>query len=102
MADPQPAEESIRQGTPSDLATLNDIYNHTVRETPATFDITPIPIRRRKEWFRHFSDRGPHRNFGFREVGISDGVGWKFGPRWSVQWFELRLDDLRRLAAPGH
>ena len=32
-----------------------------------------------------------HRKFGFREIGVYDEVGHKFGRYWSVQWFEKPL-----------
>ena len=37
----------IRAGTAADLPRLNELYNHYVARTPATFDITPITPRAR-------------------------------------------------------
>ncbi|HMF03990.1 MAG TPA: GNAT family N-acetyltransferase [Acidimicrobiia bacterium] len=51
----------IRPGQAGDLAQLNDIYNHYVRETPITFDIEPITMAQRTEWFGHYDEGGRHR-----------------------------------------
>ena len=51
----------IRPGAAADLPRLNELYNHYVARTPATFDITPITLPEREAWFRHFADQGPHR-----------------------------------------
>jgi phosphinothricin acetyltransferase len=58
----------IRAATESDLDALNDLYNHYVRTSPATFDIDQISMDRRREWFTHYSESGPHRVF----VAIED------------------------------
>ena len=52
---------SIRPGIAADLPQLNDLYNHYVRETPITFDIEPIDMDRRREWFTHYATTGRHR-----------------------------------------
>lgn len=181
MNEDQPIGTGIRRGAPDDLTALNDLYNHYVRETHVTFDITPIGLEHRREWFRRFRESGPHQLFvatdatgllgaawsgefrakeayassaettiylapgavgrglgsrlyatlldalastelhrayagiaipnpasirlheklGFRAVGSFDSVGRKFGSWWSVRWFELRLDELRRAGRNG-
>jgi phosphinothricin acetyltransferase len=50
----------IRPGREDDLVQLNELYNHYVRETPITFDIEPITMEQRLEWFGHY-DGGRHR-----------------------------------------
>ena len=45
----------------SDLAAINGIYNHYVRETAITFDIEPRSERRREEWFETFAPDGPYQ-----------------------------------------
>jgi phosphinothricin acetyltransferase len=54
----------------SDLEALNDIYNHYVIETHFTFDVEPITIEARREWFSHYSSTGRHRLL----VAVSEGV----------------------------
>ena len=35
-----------------------------------------------------------HRQFGFRDVGLYDEVGFKLGMYWSVQWLEKPMPFL--------
>jgi phosphinothricin acetyltransferase len=51
----------VRPATADDLPRLNDIYNHYVLHSIATFDIDPITMEKRREWFSHYSTSGPHR-----------------------------------------
>ena len=51
----------IRPAVEGDLAQLNDLYNHYVRETPITFDIEPTTIDQRRAWFGHYDVIGRHR-----------------------------------------
>ncbi len=51
----------VRPGRETDLAQVNDVYNHYVRETPVTFDIEPITMAQRTEWFGHYDVAGRHR-----------------------------------------
>jgi len=45
------SETKIRGARKSDLPELLEIYNHEVRASPATFDLEPQTLARRKEWF---------------------------------------------------
>lgn len=69
------ASVHVRPGRESDLEALNDIYNHYVREAHYTFDLEPLDIEWRKEWFRHYAATGPHRVFvaldGDRVIGYA-------------------------------
>lgn len=47
----------IRPATLSDLESLNDLYNHYVRTSPATFDIEEISMEARQGWFEEFGGR---------------------------------------------
>jgi phosphinothricin acetyltransferase len=58
-----PPDVLIRPGCEDDLVQLNDVYNHYVRETHITFDIEPITMERRAEWFAHYDVVGRHRLF---------------------------------------
>jgi phosphinothricin acetyltransferase len=52
---------SVRPATDADLERINEIYNHYIRTSPATFDLEPKTIDERREWFEHYADRGRHR-----------------------------------------
>ncbi|MBM7703764.1 GNAT family N-acetyltransferase [Metabacillus iocasae] len=41
----------IRQAKQDDLASLVDIYNQSVLQSTATFDLTPLSVEERKGWF---------------------------------------------------
>ncbi len=55
------ANVTVRPGTAADLPQLNDLYNHYVRESPVTFDLEPIRLERRREWFTRYATTGRHR-----------------------------------------
>lgn len=59
----------VRPCTEGDLDALNDIYNQYVIETHFTFDVEPITIEARLEWFSHYATTGRHRLL----VAVSDG-----------------------------
>ncbi|TYR80563.1 N-acetyltransferase [Priestia megaterium] len=40
----------IRDARQEDLATLVDIYNQSVRNSAATFDLTPVTVEQRQSW----------------------------------------------------
>jgi phosphinothricin acetyltransferase len=52
---------SIEQAEEQHLEQLNAIYNQYVLETHFTFDVEPISMESRREWFTHYDRRGPHR-----------------------------------------
>lgn len=47
----------IRPCEERDLEQLNDLYNHFVRRSACTFDIEPITMEARLEWFAGFGGR---------------------------------------------
>jgi phosphinothricin acetyltransferase len=51
----------IRPAAIEDLHQLNDLYNHYVLHSQATFDIRPVTMAERVEWFRHYRETGRHR-----------------------------------------
>jgi phosphinothricin acetyltransferase len=71
---------SVRPATEHDLGQLNDIYNRYVVETHFTFDIEPMTIEARREWFGHYASTGRHRVL----VGVSDAtvIGYTCSSRW--------------------
>jgi phosphinothricin acetyltransferase len=62
-------ELAIRTAAAADVVALTDIYNHYVRTSAATFDIAPLTLEARREWFCHYADVGPHRLL----VALRDG-----------------------------
>ncbi len=52
---------AVRPAAEEDLKKLNDIYNHYVLETHFTFDIEPMTMERRREWFSHYASTGRYR-----------------------------------------
>jgi phosphinothricin acetyltransferase len=71
---------NVRPATEQDLGQLNDIYNRYVVETHFTFDIEPMTIEARREWFAHYDSTGRHRVL----AGVSDAkvVGYACSSRW--------------------
>lgn len=71
---------AVRQATEDDLAQLNDVYNRYVIETHFTFDIEPMTLEARREWFEHYDTTGRHRVV----VGLSDSavIGYACSSRW--------------------
>ena len=59
----------IRIAQQSDLAQINDIYNHYVAHTAITFDFEPFTTAERSVWFEQFSTDGPHQLF----VALQEG-----------------------------
>ncbi|HEY6115201.1 MAG TPA: GNAT family N-acetyltransferase, partial [Candidatus Dormibacteraeota bacterium] len=59
----------VRSATDDDLPAINEIYNHYVQDSHVTFDLEPSTLESRRDWFRHYADRGPHRVF----VAVDDG-----------------------------
>ena len=51
----------VRAGSEQDLHAINEIYNGYVQETHFTFDIEPITLDARREWFSHYATTGRHR-----------------------------------------
>src|SRR5215213_7135688 len=75
MPPPQPEGDPgvvIRPATADDLGDINDIYNHYVLHSSATYQEAPEPIEGRRAWFaRH----GPSHPVTVAEVG-GRVVGW--------------------------
>lgn len=51
----------IRPGAAGDVPELLAIYNHYVLTSNATFDMTPLTLEQRQEWFSHYHATGRHR-----------------------------------------
>ena len=57
------ASVHVRPATDGDLEAINDLYNHYVRESHCTFDLEPLGMDFRREWFTHYAGEGRHRLF---------------------------------------
>ena len=70
----------IRAAEEADLGSLNDIYNEYVRTTHYTFDVEPMTIDARHEWFGHYAATGRHRVL----VAVRDGtvIGYTTSSRY--------------------
>jgi phosphinothricin acetyltransferase len=55
------AKVTVRAGAEHDLEDLNAIYNQYVKDTHFTFDLEPMTIETRREWFSHYGTAGRHR-----------------------------------------
>ncbi len=61
----------IREAKASDLPRLLEIYNHYVVHTHITFDLEPVTLEKRRQWFDAFDTRGAHRLFvAENETGV--------------------------------
>ena len=71
----------IRRAEQGDVPALLAIYNHYVRETPATFDIEPRSLAQHQAWFDSFAATGRYQCF----VAAKDGeaVGWASSYRYN-------------------
>lgn len=54
-------ELAVRPCSLDDLEQLNEIYNHYIVTSPATFDLEPKTIEWRREWFGRYAADGRHR-----------------------------------------
>ncbi len=66
----------VRPATDDDVPRLTEIYNHYILTTPATFDIEPLTVEQRREWFRHYGEAGPHRVLVAETDGLVAGMAW--------------------------
>ena len=62
------ARLTVRAASDDDLGAINDIYNHYVLQAHYTFDVEPITIEARREWFARHGTAGRHRVL----VAVSD------------------------------
>ncbi len=50
---------TLRQAAESDLAAINEIYNHYVLHSTCTYQEEPEPLDGRRKWFNHHGDKHP-------------------------------------------
>lgn len=71
---------NIRAAVAGDLPSLTAIYNHYVRHTAITFDVTPFAPEERRGWFEDHAASGRHRLLVAEEAGHV--VGYASTSRW--------------------
>lgn len=64
----------VRPGKEDDLDALTAIYNHYIRKTPITFDVTPSPPMNMRPWLLSHPEDGPHRLLVARIPGSDGGI----------------------------
>ena len=78
----------VRPASDGDLAAINDIYNHYVRESHVTFDLEPVELDGRRDWFSHYAESGPHRVFVAvdegRVIGFASSSEFKSRPGYAT------------------
>jgi phosphinothricin acetyltransferase len=52
-------ETILRPATESDLAAINDIYNHYVLHSTCTYQEEPEPMDGRRQWLHHHGEKHP-------------------------------------------
>ena len=65
-----PANVEMKPAAEADLEGINEIYNRYIAEAHFTFDIEPMAIEARREWFSHYAQTGPHRVM----VAVTEGM----------------------------
>ena len=55
------SDVAVRPAADADLERLNRIYNEYVISTHYTFDLEPITLEERSEWFTHYGTAGRYR-----------------------------------------
>lgn len=82
------ASVSIRAATEDDLGAINDLYNHYVVESHCTFDLVPLDMDFRREWFMHYAESGRYRVFvavdGERVVGYASSSRFRPKPGYET------------------
>ena len=78
----------VRPGAEQDLEPLNDLYNQYVKDTHFTFDLEPMTIEARREWFTHYGPVGRHRLLvavsGDTVVGYACSSQWRSRPAYDT------------------
>jgi phosphinothricin acetyltransferase len=51
----------VRPAKEHDLEALNELYNHYIETSHFTFDLEPMSLDARREWFSHYGESGRYR-----------------------------------------
>ena len=90
----------LRRAEQRDLPALLDIYNHYVIHSPATFDIAPLTLAQRQDWFAAFGASGRYQCFVAVESGAV--VGWASSGRHKEKAAYETSVAMSVYLAPGH
>jgi phosphinothricin acetyltransferase len=96
-------ELAVRPAAEHDLEPLNDMYNQYVKDTHFTFDLEPITIEARREWFTYYRRAGRHRLLV--AVSADTVVGYACSSQWRTKpAYETSIETSVYLApdAVGH
>lgn len=63
----------IRPATAADLGQINDLYNHYIATSAATFDLEPKTLQWRQNWFERFGSGGRYRLLVADQDGVVQG-----------------------------
>ncbi len=55
------SQVEVRNGAEADLERINEIANQYIQETHYNFELEPLTMEARREWFSHYSNHGLHR-----------------------------------------
>jgi phosphinothricin acetyltransferase len=69
---------TVRPARIDDLPRLAEIYNYYVVNSVITFDLEPVSLKERQEWFQQFALGGPHRLLVAEEEGKMLGYAASF------------------------
>jgi phosphinothricin acetyltransferase len=79
---------TVRPAVEADLPGLNDLYNDYVANAHYTFDVEPISIDARREWFSHYASSGRYRVFvaveGDSVVGYASSSRYRIKPAYET------------------
>lgn len=87
-----------RTGTAEDAPAINEIYNHYVANSPATFDLEPRGDGAARLWIQTFAPRGPHRLIVAEKSGRL--IGWASTSRFRDKPAYDRTVEASVYAAP--
>jgi phosphinothricin acetyltransferase len=69
---------TIRPASIDDLPRLAEIYNYYVVHSAVSFDIDPVTLDERREWFQQFASTGPYRLLVAENAGKVVGYAGSF------------------------
>ena len=83
------APVQVRPAAADDLVAINGIYNHYVSDSHFTFDLEPVEMDVRREWFGHYASSGRYRLFV--AVDEDEVVGYASSSRFRQRVCRLPL-----------
>jgi phosphinothricin acetyltransferase len=71
-------DATIRPARIDDLSRLAEIYNYYVVHSAVSFDIEPVTLDERRQWFQQFAPTGPYRLLVAENAGKVVGYAGSF------------------------